>query len=81
MLQSSEARISAAPPQSPQYFVYTVRAGARACVTPITTNCGDCGGSQLLCRFEAELLGSAGLTRLWRWTMSAEELLAHAADS
>jgi hypothetical protein len=46
MLQPSEARISAAPPQSPQYFVYTVRAGARACVTPITTNCGDCGGSQ-----------------------------------
>jgi hypothetical protein len=53
MLQSSEARISAAPPQSPQYFVYTVRAGARACVTPITTNCGDCGGRQLLCRVEA----------------------------
>lgn len=53
MLQSSEARISAAPPQSPQYSVYTVRAGARACVTPITTNCGDCGGDQLLCRIEA----------------------------
>jgi hypothetical protein len=48
MLQSSEARISAAPPQSPQSVVYTVRAGARACVTPITTNCGDCGGSEVL---------------------------------
>jgi hypothetical protein len=46
MLQSSEARISAAPPQSAQSFVYTVRAGARVCVTPITTSCGGCGGSQ-----------------------------------
>jgi hypothetical protein len=46
MLQPNGARISAAPPQSAQPFVYTVRAGARACVTPITTNCGDCGGSQ-----------------------------------
>jgi hypothetical protein len=63
MLQSSEAQISAAPPQSPQYFVYTVRAGARACVTPITINCGDCGGNQLLCGFEASA-AMDGLTRL-----------------
>jgi len=63
MLQSSEARISAAPPQSPQYFVYTVRAGARACVTPITTNCGDCGGSQDLCAFKTASV-PAGLMRL-----------------
>jgi hypothetical protein len=66
MLQPSEATISAAPPQSPQYFVYTFRAGARACVTPITTDRGDCGGSQ-----DLGVLGAApgpgGLVRLGGW--------------
>ena len=63
MLQSSEARISAAPPQSPQYFVYTVRACARACVTAITTNCGDCGGFQFLRALETAS-APVGLVRL-----------------
>jgi hypothetical protein len=65
MLLPREATISAAPPQSPQYFVYTVRAGARACVTPITTKCGDCGGSQALRSLET---ASAPAGLMWSET-------------
>jgi crossover junction endodeoxyribonuclease RuvC len=54
MLECNKPRISAAPPQSPQSFVCTVYARARASVTPITTNCGDCGGSQDSCGFPAD---------------------------
>ena len=56
--------IPAAPPQSPQSFGNTVHVRVRARVTPITKDCGDCGGSLGLPGFDGHYSPDAALLAL-----------------